>query len=503
MQTAPPVTPYDAIRYPGLPYADTHPDRLAAAATFHGMVPTPPERCRVLEVGCGDGGNLVPMAYGLPGSTFVGIDLAGEAIQAAGSFALRAGVSNVTFEAQDLTRFPDDAGAFDYIIAHGVYSWIPADVRDALIALIGRHLAPRGVAFVSYNTYPGCHLRRMVWEMLKFHTAELADAGARLGESQALIRLLAHGNAQPDEYTRPLVTEAQRMEERIPALLFHDDLSPVNDPVYFHEFAEHAARHGLQYLAEAAFVNSSYAGIAPEARGRLAALDPITRQQYLDFIKCRRFRETLICRHEVVLDRQETTERMRRLAFTAARRVRAMQQDASLPPAAPEPSGAVVDGVAELAVMHGLLDVLRVAEPNAVPFDAMFDQLRRRLEKEQQPNRANADLEEFMLASLQAGVIDPHVVSPRMACPPGDRPTASAVVRAQLADGEIVTSLWHSPVKVDDDIAKRLLPLLDGTRDRGELLAAIGELVATPGTSGAASLDGHLLRLARLGLLIA
>jgi len=500
------MTPYDAFRYPGLPYADTHPDHLAAAATFHGMIPTPPENCRVLEVGCGDGGNLVPMAYGLPGSTFVGIDLAGEAIQAARAFAQRAGVANVTFEALDLTRFPEQAGAFDYIIAHGVYSWIPADVRDAMIGLIGRHLAPNGVAFVSYNTYPGCHLRRMVWEMLKFHTAELADTTARLSEAQALIRLVAHGNAQPDEYTRPLVTEAQHMEERHPALLFHDDLSPVNDPVYFHEFAEHAARHGLQYLAEAAFVNSSYAGIAPEARGGLAALDPITRQQYLDFIKCRRFRETLICRDDVALDRQETTERMRRLSFTAARRVRAMQQDASMPPSSPEspePPGRAAGDGPELAVMRVLLDTLRAAEPNALPFDAMFERLRARIELDQLPARANADLEAFVLASLQAGVIEPHVISPRLACPPGDRPTASAVVRAQLADGDIVTSLWHSAVRVDDDIARRLLPLLDGTRDRGELLAAIGELAVPPGSSDAASLDWHLLRLARLGLLIA
>ena len=250
-------------------------------------------------------------------------------------------------------------------------------------------------------------------------------------------------------------------------------------------------------------MNSSYAGIAPEARGALATLDPITRQQYLDFIKCRRFRETLLCRHDVALDRQESTERMRALSFTAARRVRAMQQDASMPAAAPEPPGEVTDGGAELAVMRALLDILRAAEPNALPFDAMFDQLRGRVEKDPLPDRANPDLEAFVLASLQAGVIEPHVASPVLAYPPGDRPTASAVVRAQLADGDIVTSLWHSPVKVDDDVAKRLLPLLDGSRDRGALLAAMSDLLATSGSADATSLDGHLLRLAKLALLIA
>ena len=201
------------FRYPGRPYAETHPDRLAAAATFHGLTPASPDRCRVLEVGCGDGGNLVPMAYGLPASEFVGIDRR-RRIETARAFALRVGVTMSQFEALDLMRFPQSAGAFDFIIAHGVIRRIPADVRDALIVRIEHHLAPHGVAFVSYNPLPGCHLRRMVLgEMLKFHTSELDDPESRLTEARALLHLVAHGNAVPDEYSLPLVAEAQRMED--------------------------------------------------------------------------------------------------------------------------------------------------------------------------------------------------------------------------------------------------------------------------------------------------
>ncbi|MEO8677084.1 MAG: class I SAM-dependent methyltransferase [Casimicrobiaceae bacterium] len=499
MLTTATVTPYDAIRYPGRPYAETHPDRLAAAATFHGLTPAPPDRCRVLEVGCGDGGNLVPMAYGLPASTFTGIDLAGDAIEAARAFAQRTGVCNAAFDALDLGCFPESAGAFDYIIAHGVYSWIPAEVRDALMALIGRHLAPHGVAFVSYNTFPGCHQRRMVWEMLKFHTSDLDDPEARLTEARALLHLVAHGNAHPDVYTQPLITEARRMEDRVTALLFHDDLSSINDPVYFHEFADHAARHGLQYLAEAAFVTSSYAGISPEARGVLAALDPITRQQYLDFIKCRRFRQTLLCHDTVALDRIETPARMQSLLFTAARRVRIAPQDDNAPPDSPQPTATDDDGV---VLMQAMQEVLRGAAPHALPFSALVDAIRARPDAGQPLAPGNIALDAVMLASLQAGVIEPHVIAPRLACPPGERPVASAVVRAQLADGDLVTSLWHQLVKIDDDVALRLLPLCDGTRGREELRMAMGELIGS-GAAGANALDGHLLRLARLGLLVA
>jgi SAM-dependent methyltransferase len=497
------VTPYDSIRYPGLPYSDTHPDHLASVATFHGMTPAPPDRCRVLELGCGDGGNLVPMAYALPASTFVGIDLASDAVHAARTFALRAGVANVTFEALDLMRFPESAGSFDYIIAHGVYSWIPADVRDALIALVGRHLAPQGVAFVSYNTYPGCHLRKMVWEMLRFHTSELDDPQSRVTEAQALIRLLAHGVAVPDEYTQPLVTEARRMETRLPALLFHDDLSPVNDPVYFHEFADHAARHGLQFLAEAAFVTSGYAGIAPEARAVLASLDPITREQYVDFIKCRRFRQTLLCRNAASVDRGESPERMQTMAFTAARRARTAEQEGNMRAApTPEATAPVAESNAETALMHALLEVLHAAAPHALRLEAIVDRLRARPDAERLLAPGGVALPAVALACLQAGVIEPHLVAPAMAFPPGERPTTSAVVRAQLVDGDVVTSLSHCPVKVDDEIARRLLPLLDGTRDRRQLLAEMSD-VAGFETPDAGLLDKHLRRLAVLGLLTA
>ena len=416
---------------------------------------------------------------------FVGIDLAGEAVRAAQAFARRAGVANVAFEALDLVDLPADAGAFDYIVAHGVYSWVPPAVRDALMALIGRHLAPAGVAFVSYNTFPGCHLRRMVWEMLGFHTAEIADPQQRLTEARALIRLLAHGSEQPDEYTQPLVAEAQRMEERPTGLLFHDDLAPVNDPVYFHEFAEHAARHRLQFLAEAAFVSSSCFGIAAEARGVLAGLDPISREQYLDFVKCRRFRETLLCRAEVAVERTDFVERMRALTFTAASRVRE---------AAPDAEGA--------APMRAVLDVVRAAGPHPLPFDALIERLRAHEGGAPRSDAGDGDPREIALACLRAGVIVPHVVAPRLAFPPGERPTASAIVRAQLADGDVVTSLAHRPLKIDDAAALRLLPLLDGTRDRAALRAALGDALGA-GASGDAALEELLERLAGQGLLVA
>jgi len=145
------VTVYDEVRYPGRPYPDTHPDRLATIGILFGMTPAPIDRCRVLEVACGDGANLLPMAYALPGSSFLGFDLASAPVEAGRRMALQLGLANLTLETRDLNRFREDAGSFDYIIAHGLYSWIPASLREALLALIASHLAPAGIAFVSYR----------------------------------------------------------------------------------------------------------------------------------------------------------------------------------------------------------------------------------------------------------------------------------------------------------------------------------------------------------------
>ena len=325
------MTAYDEVPYTGHPYADSHPERLATMATLFGMTPAPVERCRVLEIACGDAANLIPMAYALPGSTFIGFDLAAQPIEIGQRMVARLGLANIALAQRDLADFPADAGTFDYIIAHGLYSWIPADARDRLLALIARHLAPRGVAFVSYNVYPGCYIRRMVWEMLRFHTDQLGTPAERIAEAQALARLLAEGRTVQDQYTALMKAELERFTARDAGFLFHDDLAEVNEPVYFHEFIAHAGRHRLQFLCEAELVAMAYGGLTPEAKRVLDALDPLAREQYLDFAKCRRFRQTLLCHEEVAIERRLGPEKLPAFRLSARRRVQIGDPSAAPP----------------------------------------------------------------------------------------------------------------------------------------------------------------------------
>jgi methyltransferase-like protein len=392
----------------------------------------------------------------------------------------------------DVVDFPSQAGAFDYIVAHGMYSWVPPEVRDRLLAVVAEHLAPAGVAFVSYNVYPGCHMRRMVWEMLRFHVDHLTDPQQRIAEAQTLARLLAGSRATPDEYTAVVQRELEQVADRDPAFLFHDDLAPVNDPVYFHEFADHASRHGLQVLGDAELQTMSYGGLTPQARSVLSQLDPITREQYLDFVRCRRFRQTLLCRAGIALDREIGVKRLAPFLVGARAPVRVAG------------AAAKVEGEnADERLLQALLDEVADTAPRALPVDELVARMAARngavLPKANDARFVRA----LALGAARNGGLQLHLRAPRLATEPGERPLASAVARMQVETDVVVTSLWHDAVKLDDPLARALLPLLDGTRDRAALVATLGaKLEGKDGASPAETLEAHLKHFGKLALLL-
>jgi SAM-dependent methyltransferase len=190
-------TEYDAVVYPTGLYPQTHPDRLATNATLFGLDPAPVEKCRVLEIGCGDGTNLLTMAFSLPESRFFGIDLAAEPIRRGNQLIEKLGLTNVTLRQLDVLQTPDDLGVFDYIIAHGVYSWVPAEVREKIMAICSRHLSEQGLAYISYNAYPGNHLRDLVRRMMRFHSDKFEAPADKVRQARALVKFAAEAKAKP------------------------------------------------------------------------------------------------------------------------------------------------------------------------------------------------------------------------------------------------------------------------------------------------------------------
>jgi len=492
---------YDEVLYPGLPYSQTHPDRLATLGALFGLEPAPVGRCRVLELACGSGDNLIPMAFEAPGAQFVGIDLAETAVQAGREEIAALGLANIRLEHMNIMDAGSDLGVFDYIIAHGFYAWAPAPVRDKLLAVIGASLAPQGVAYVSYNALPGGRIREMFREMMLFHVKGVADHQTRIEGARQLLQWFTESYCGPGISKGFLKDEAQSMLDRLPHFLYHDELSEAFQPVYFREFISHAARFGLQYLSEANYFDTQ-PGKIPEAIvakvNLIAAGDRIVREQYFDLLKCRMFRQTLLCHADAPLAAAPVPERVFRLwASSPARPV-------SAPP--DFRPGVVEEFVGTRAssakTAHPLpkaaLFVLTEAWPETVAFPDLLASVERLTGEPQGPE----SLAEILLATYAAGLIELHAHPLRCVSKISRCPVASSLARSQAQRGKLITTPLHSTVECGDEVERRLIALMDGTRDLPALAREIGPISGRPEEVVAGAIQANIAALARTGLLV-
>ncbi len=461
---------YDFIPYPTFPRLATHPDRMAAVALLFGMQPTPIDHCRVLEIGCGNAGNLLPMAYALPHSSFLGIDLAEAPVALARADIRALGLANIDVEVRDLRDLGTEAGEFDYIIAHGVYSWVPEEVRDSLLALCRQRLTPSGIAMISYNLYPGRHMRQMLREML-FHHTRGDTPQQRVDHSRWFLGWLAKSSLAPATFRKLLEEDVATLLAYTDGGLAHDDLSPVNYPLYFRDFMAHAAAHGLKYLGDST-VDRMF-----DPRGLLKWLpeDRLEREQYTDYLYLRSFRHTLLCGQEVTLRDVPRAETMEQLFFSAPFQM--------------------VDGQIEggsgvrIGAKQPSVEAVARAMGASYPLPVTFQELL--------PNTRGAEeLRQMLLALISVGFAECHAY--RFPCQHAvsERPRASALARHQAQRSLQIANLAHTLVDMDE-FGRRLILLLDGTRDH----AALARELALGPEEIAELLPARLQHMAALGLL--
>ena len=474
---------YNEVAYTSFADSVRHPERLATIGTLFGMAAAPLATCRVLEFACGDGLNLVPIAATLPDATFVGFDLAARPLATARRMARELGLTNVQLLELDLRDLPANLGTFDYIIAHGLYSWVPSDVRAQVLPLIARHLAPQGIAFVSYNTLPGCHMRRVVWDMLKYHTRKIAEMPAKVASARTLLDLVGRPVAGESAAQQAMRAEVRDAGGGPDSALAHDDMSESNGPVYFHEFMAEATRSGLTFLAEARLSTMMGSGLAPEVRQALGPLDRLAREQYLDFIHFRRFRESLLC-HSGALSRFVVQPpRAQGMHVTPSLSLR---QEVERAGGEPEPDAGIA----------ALKQLLLARWPRSVPVAEIAAW------REQVQPAAGSTVRpiEFLLVEMfVAGIVDLRTAPVSVAAAASERPIAFAPARWMLRESEYATSVYHDSFRLGAD-DRRLVALLDGRHSRADIFAALGELVAGP--PGGNRLEVALNALARLALLV-
>lgn len=474
---------YDEVPYTTNPLGASHPERLATLAMLHGLNPAPPTRCRVLELGCGAGDNLVPMALTLPDSEFVGIDLARRPIERGREMAVACGLKNTTLHQRDIRAVGAEFGLFDYIIAHGIYSWVPADVRDRLLGICGSCLTPEGIAFVSLSVYPGAYIRQMIREMLGYHTRHAAGPQERVGQARELLDFLAGAMPLPEDYRAVLKRERLILQHSGESFYLHDALSEINLPIWFHEFAAHAGRHGLQYVTDTTFRTMEH--VVPEgaiARIREFGAGRVEREQYRDFLQCRQFRSTVLCRQEILVADEPDPDQVRRLfAASPAKPVSAHPDLVSSAVEKFARAGDVAVGISD-PLVKAAMSILGQRWPRPLAFPELLEQAQVRIGR---PNEGNDSqvrrLAEFLVTADALNLVHLHAFVPHLVETVSDRPLASPVARWQVNECRPVTNLLHHSITLDDPLLRRLLALLDGARGRTEL---VGELIGFMESSG-------------------
>ncbi len=527
--TAPLATSYDEIPYPRLAFPYTHPSHLATIGRLLGLLPAPVDRCRVLELGCASGANLIPMAFAVPGSTFVGIDLSERQIAEGRGLVDALGLPNVVLEHIDICavaeRLADQFGPFDYIIAHGIYSWVPDAVKESLLAACRRLLAPEGIAYVSYNCYPACQLREMIRRMCQYHGRQHSDPRAFLAANRLFLEFILDAlPATDDPYRMALRDQAQGLLAERDAVILHDDLERDNDPQLLHQFLADATCHGLQYLGDTHFGQMFGIGIETDGLDLIRQGGDVTDfQQYLDFLYGRALRTTLLCREEVTVRHHLVPEAVRDLWISSSAEPLAgdntnltreqigridLSDPAPLVFRCDECTTAVASNVGKAAMLE-----ISAAFPKPLAFDALIQRVKERLPTSNASELA-AQLAPIALEWFAMRLVELRAFEPPISAEPSARPIASALARYQVvqgwgndmpplapertpqenvqspsprierdirrsADAQVyqVTNLVHRRITLGGDLAAQVLLQLDGRHDRAQIVETLAEPV--------------------------
>jgi len=303
-------TIYKELGYKSYPFPFTTPAYLEAYGTLVGLKPPTAKMARVLELGATYGGNIISQAAHNPEATFVGIELSQDQVEKGNKIIGDAKLDNVSLVQGDILNFDESMGTFDYIIAHGFYSWISDEMKDKLLYIISNHLADNGIAYVSYNTYPGWHTMEEVRQLMLFanrgHDESTHKEKVLRGKTVGSLvgaQILNYDNLK--ERNSKFLGALRSVMQKDDYYVGHDHLEPHNDPCYLYQFNDHLKDNNLAYVGDADLTLSMVRTYDESIADKLEQLAPNSQadqEQYLDFMLDTTFRKSIICKASAAKD---------------------------------------------------------------------------------------------------------------------------------------------------------------------------------------------------------
>ena len=376
----------------------------------------------------------------------------------------------------------DSLGKFDYIIAHGVYSWVSPEAQEAVLGIIERCLSPNGIAFVSYNTYPGWKAKEILRDAMLMHGGNRPRSAAeQVAYGRAMVGFLQKAVVKGTSTAAALEENAGQIMRAPDHYVAHDYLEPHNLPCYFHEFVARIGNHGLSYLGEAQpsmMIPSNYGQELSEQLYGALGEDQVRVEQYLDFAIGRSFRQSLLLRAEraSALRWEVSRKTLHRMHFSA---------NLSCADGAVKLDGQPQDFVAaannrRISVALSGIKCAIALLAEQWPGTATRDELLEYAQREQgdrdavPPEVLGNAIDELLEILVLRGMA-------RMRLDALERERALVVdplVRRQLAalspGQDHVANIWHDSVDIGE-LERLLLPLMDGTRNREDLVAVVAD----------------------------
>lgn len=498
----------------------THPARLAAFAIAHGLRAALGARFRYLELGCGDAANVLPIAAQFPEARFFALDKNAEAIARGEALRREAGLDNVELRVADLRDDLPIDEPYDFVVSHGVYSWVAPDVQARLLALCAGAVGESGVAYLSYNCLPGWAMRGVVRDVMRAASAHGEEDERLRAAKIALKRLQRHVRPEAHPYCALLASEVELALQQRDSYVLSEHLAERNEALYVRELLSRAAEHGLQLAAEtlpATPDGELELSLLPELESE--GLDRLQAEQQLDILCYRQFRGTLLCSARATPSARPSYRALAEEAYFAGD-LRVLSEEPLLGPDHPlrfgTDWGVTVEATrpllkaALLTLAQRWPEGLRARELTT----AALGQLRERGLLERCPiddGEIGQTLQELMLLCRRR-LLELLPWTPPLGRAQGERPCATRVARAEARRSATVTLPRHSPLALDP-VRRLVLQRSDGSRDRAMLVSELrsavdAEELSLPENAAAAGrpalealVDNALQTIAAYGLL--
>lgn len=317
MQAGSEIT-YDDFPYEWFPYSYTRPEHLRTLGLLFGMNPPAIETARILDIGCAEGANMISFAESYPESYSLGIDLSKVQIQSGVKILNDLGLKNIDLKHLSITDLNESFGTFDYIICHGVISWVPSIVREKILEVTKKLLHKNGIAFISYNTLPGWNMQKSIRDMMMFHATGFTDNASKLQQAKLFLDFVNDSLEGVDTtYSKFLRDETKSLKSLDDSYIIHEYLGEENTAFSFYEFMSMAKAHNLGYLGDSTLASMFIGNLPPKAAEKLQSVNDIIRtEQYIDFISNRKFRQTLLCHDNVTINRAINSDKLQQFYTT-------------------------------------------------------------------------------------------------------------------------------------------------------------------------------------------